>query len=579
MTRTTPSSSPLSAEVSWYLDSRGITPPKHPPLVRTPEPSGIPGAVFDPDRVDRVLKVFGKLEHTQGKWAGRPLSPDPWQVAYILAPVFGWVRPHPDDRERFVRIIRELYVEVPRKNGKTTTAGGIAIYLTSADGEAGAQVYAAATGERQARYCFDPIKAIAQRSKALKPHVIPLRDRIVHPRSASYFQVVSRVADLLHGGNVQGAIVDELHLHKSAELLQAIETGMMSRDQPLLVIITTAGSESEETLYARRHKRVKQLVKGVGTPDPTTYGVIWAAEEKDDPFAETTWEKANPGYPVSPTRTAMQKAAALAQQDPTELKKFLRLHLNIRTSLETKAIDLRTWDAAACLVADTALYRKPCWAGLDLSQTRDITAFQMIFPTLGLDESPIGPPFRVLSRFWIPEEAIEERQREDGVDYGVWVKQGLIRTTPGRTLHYDTIFRDIQGEAMRFAVQGIAFDPTYAWQLAQQLQGIGLEMVPYGQGFRVFGGPTSDFLALLKERQLQHGGNPVLRWMADNTVFESDVAGNWRPSKRRSTARIDGIVATIMGIDLAQRWLYASDEAADDEVLVYEERVEIGPRI
>src|SRR5262245_37940277 len=200
----------LSREVAWYLLARGFELPTCPPAIKTPEPGQLlrTSARFDPARVDRVLKAFSLLRHTQGRWAGKPLVPDPWELAYILAPVFGWVRRNADGR--WVRVVSELVVEVPRKNGKSTLAGGIGIYLTCADGEAGAQVLSAATTEKQARYVFDPVRQLARSSPALKPHVRPLARRIVHTASNSYFEVVTSVAEALHGGNVHGAVVDEL---------------------------------------------------------------------------------------------------------------------------------------------------------------------------------------------------------------------------------------------------------------------------------------------------------------------------------------------------------------------------------
>lgn len=190
----------LSPEVAWYLVSRGIPLPKHPPLHKTPEPRRVPGAAFDPAKVDRVLAVFHELRHTKGRLAGKPLDPDPWEVAYIIAPIFGWV--HQNDVGEWVRIINEAYIEVPRKNGKSTIAGGIGIYLTCSDNEAGAEVVAAATTKDQAGFVFAPIKKLAETSPAMRGKVRALSSRIVHPRTGSYFQVISSVGDAQHVANL-----------------------------------------------------------------------------------------------------------------------------------------------------------------------------------------------------------------------------------------------------------------------------------------------------------------------------------------------------------------------------------------
>lgn len=220
----------ISREVAWYLVTRGIEFPTCVPFIKTPEPDWVKGAAFDPERVDRVIKAFGLLRHTQGRLAGKPLTPDPWQVAYILAPIFGWVKQ--DEYGDWVRIIRNFYLDIPRKNGKSTLAGGLAIYLTAADGEPAAQVLAAATRKDQARYVFDPIKALCDRAPALRGHVKPYQSKILHPASGSYFQVVASEGDALHGANVHGAVIDELHLHKTKDLVEAIETGTGSAANP-----------------------------------------------------------------------------------------------------------------------------------------------------------------------------------------------------------------------------------------------------------------------------------------------------------------------------------------------------------
>jgi phage terminase large subunit-like protein len=558
-----PSELLLSDEIAWYLDARGIPLPDCPPLLSTPSPGEVPGAVFDPARVDRVIQVFGLLRHTQGKWAGRPLSPDPWQVAYVLAPVFGWVRPN-DDGD-LVRIVRRVYIDIPRKNGKTTTAGGVATYLTCADGEAGAQVYAVASGKDQARFCFDPVKAMAERSPALSQYVKTRQARIIHEPSGSYFAVVSKVADLLHGANIHGAIVDELHVHKSPELLEAVETGTGSRTQPLVVVITTADDGRQTTIYARRRSYVEQVARGA-LHDPTLYGVVWAAESDDDPFAESTWRKANPGFGVSPSREYLTQAANEARHSPADLAKFLRLHLGIRTKQETKFVEMATWDRNASMVDVRRLAGRQAYGGLDLAATSDLCALAWCVP-----DSEGGYDF--VWRLWAPQDALEALDRRTSGEASVWVRQGLLTLTPGAVADYDHIRRQVNEDREWLDVQAIAYDPWNATSLVTDLLGDDAPMVQMRQGFASMSGPTKEFQRVLldgtEERpRLRHGGNAAVRWQVDNLAVEMDAAGNVKPSKKNSGDKIDAVVAAIMALDQAVRASGDGTSVYDDSALL-----------
>jgi len=537
----------LSPEVAWYLDDRGIALPTCPPLIKTPEPSGLPDAQFDPDRVDRVLNVFKMLRHTQGDWAGRPLTPDPWQIAYIIAPTYGWVR---QVEGRTLRIVRTQYVEVPRKNGKTTMAGGQATYLTAADGEAAAQVYAVAAAKDQARYCFDPVKALAEKSPALAAYSKVTRDRIVHVPTSSYFTVVSSVADLLHGANIYAAVIDELHVHKTRALVEAVETGTGARSQPLILIITTADDGRQATVYAEKRDYVERVARG-SIIDPTFYGVVWAAHDDDDPFSEETWERANPGYGISPTRAFMSATAAKARQSPATLASFKRLHLGIRTRQESRWIDMPAWDANASIVNATSLHGKRCFGGLDLASTSDLCAVAYVFPDS-------NGAHDVLWRHWLPEESLRTLDERTAGQANVWARQGLIELTPGNVTDYGYIRRAIAADHEHYDIAEIAYDPWNASQLVNDLQSDGVNLVTHRQGYASMSSPTKELLRLVLEGtaqrpRLRHGGNQLMRWQIDNFAVEMDAAGNVKPSKRHAGDKIDGVVALIMALDRAAR--------------------------
>lgn len=557
----------LSPEVAWYLTERGIPLPDCPPKIITPSPGEAPGAVFDPGRVDRVLRSFHLLRHTQGKWAGRPLDPDPWQVAYIIAPVFGWVR-WDDEAEGYVRIVRKLYVDVPRRNGKTTLSGGIAVYLMAADGEPGAQVYAAATSEKQARYTFDPIRTIAERAPALKGNVKAYTKKITHPASGSYFTVVSSVAEALHGANVHGGIIDELHVHKSPDLVETIETGTGSRRQPLIVIITTADEGKQESIYDRRRQYVEQLARGA-LHDPDTYGVVWGADEADDPFAESTWRKANPGYGVSPSAAYLRGAAAEAQQSPADLAKFLRLHLGIRTKQQTRFLRLEDWDANAGMVEEAALHGRETWGGLDLASTSDLCALCWLFP----DET--DGTVDAIWRFWTPEANLRALDKRTAGAASRWVREGWLTATPGNVADYDWIATQIRRDRDAFKVKSLGYDPWNASQLTQMLTAERAPLVKVRQGFLTMNPAMKAVqrlvLAGTPERPaLRHGGHPVARWCVDNLAVAMDPAGNVKPDKANSGDKIDGVsaLATAMSELLARPRKKRSAYSDEDEIMV-----------
>lgn len=535
----------LSPEVAWFMTERGIPLPDCPPRFFTPSPGEVPGAVFDTTRVDRVLAAFARLRHTKGRqFAGKPLIPDPWQVGYAIAPVFGWVR-WDEDVQDYVRIVNTLYVEVPRKNGKTTLCGGFGMYMTAADGEDGAEVYAVAAGKDQARKTFDPIKTIAQKSPDLSPYVKCLVDKIVHQASGSYFQVVSSVAELLHGSNPHCAVIDELHVHKSGDVLEAVDTGTGARTQPLIVIITTAGSAARDTAYDSKRRYIEQLCSRV-IEDRSTYGVIWAADEHDDPFSEDTWRKANPGYGISPTRSFMERQSNKARNSPVDLASFFRLHLGIRIEESGKYLTLESWDRNSGMVREDSLRGRECLGGLDLAATGDFTALCWLFPDL-------TGGFDVLWRFWMPESGYEKLLKRTHGRAIEWRSNGWMVVTPGETADYRYIKAQIDADREKFRVRHIGFDPWNASQLTKELEEEGASMVMVRQGFASLSPPLKAVQQVLMsgtvdDPKLRSGGNPVARWMVDNLVVITDANGNVKPDRKSSRDKIDGVAALVMAM-------------------------------
>ncbi|TXH18715.1 MAG: terminase large subunit [Mycobacterium sp.] len=573
----------ISPEMAWYMRSRGYPVPECPPLISTGEPRGVPGVRFDPERVDKVIAAFRQLRHTKGRFAGQRFDPDPWQVAYVIGPPAGWVHRSPDSG-KWVRIITTVYVDIPRKNGKTTTAAGWGIYLTAADGEHGAQVIAAATTMGQAGFVFDPIRQIVNKSPGLKRHLRALKHRITHAASGSYFQPIANAGDAQHGADIHGAIVDELHLHKDMALIEALETGTGSREQPLIIYITTADAGRRHTPYDEKRQLIEKLARGV-LVRPTTYGVVFAAVKPeyqdgklvkgDDPFAEATWAKANPGYGVSPTKRYMVEAAEKAKDSPAELARFLRLHLGIRTKQETRYLEVEDWDTNASIVDLSRLAGRQCFGGLDLGATSDLTALVWVFPST-------DGAFDIVARHWAPEDSVAYLDERTAGAASGWVKQGWLTTTPGNVTDYDFIEAQINRDLDQFLGQEIAYDRWHASQLINNLISEGAPMITMGQGFASMSAPTRDLQRLIRvgaktddeglpiKPMIRHGGNPLLRWEIDNFAVAMDPAGNVKPDKKNAGDKIDGVVALIMALSraLAAREAEGTSAYEDEGLMV-----------
>ncbi|WNM27543.1 terminase TerL endonuclease subunit [Demequina capsici] len=539
----------ISREVAWYMASRGIEFPKHPPLIKTPEPSEDPDAVFSPAAVDKVMRAFRALRHTQGRWAGKPLEPAPWQVAYIIAPIFGWVKL--SEHGGMVRVARNAYIEMPRKNGKSTTAGGIALYLTGADGEQGAQVVAAATTKDQAGFVFAPIKKLAESSRKLKGRFKALTGKVIHPRSGSYFAVISSLADAQHGANLHGAIIDELHVHKTPDLVEALESGTGSREQPLVVTITTADDGKPNTIYARKRRYVERLAKKV-FEDPTTYGVVFGLPQRSDPLNPANWPKANPGYPESPTHAYLVSAANKARNSPVELASFKRLHAGQRTKGGSSFVTLVQWDRnAGARIRREALKGRTAFGGLDLGSVSDLTALCWLLPY------PDGRDgYDALWRFWTPEDNLERLDERTAGSASLWVQEGWLELTPGNVTDYEWVRERINEDCEHYDVESVGFDTWNSAALTNALLDDGVPLIETRQGYKTMSPAMKEAQRLvIKGRRgapvLHHGGNPVMRWMVDNLSVAIDTAGNVKPDKKNSADKIDGWSALMNAISEA----------------------------
>ena len=494
---------------------------------------------FDTKAADKAVQFFARFcSHVKGPMAGKPFALDKWQVDEIIRPLFGWKRA--DGTRKY----RTAYIEVPRKNGKSTLSAGLALYLTCADEEQGAEVYSAAADREQAAIVFDVAKQMAMNSPALAKRLKPFRRSMTYEEKASSYKVLSADAPTKHGLNASGLIFDELHAQPNRELYDVLTTSTGARRQPLTVLITTAGYDRHSICY-EVHDYACKVRDGIVTDD-SFLAVIYAAGEKDDWTDPKVWAKANPGLGQSVTVDYLTQECRKAKEIPAYENTFRRLHLNQWTEQATRWLSMDVWDRNATEANEFALEGRLCYAGLDLASTKDISALALVFPPDDDDES-----YSVLWKFWLPEDAMRQRSHKDRVPYDQWVKDGVISTTEGNVTDYDVLRRDINALGKRYNIREIAFDRWNATQLTTQLQGDGFTMVPFGQGFVSMAAPTKELEKLLLSNRLAHGGNPVARWMASNVAVRTDPAGNLKPDKEKSSEKIDGIVALVMALGRA----------------------------
>lgn len=508
---------------------------------------------FD-QRAARLAVLFFErlLYHTKGEWAGQRFVLEDWQRDEIIRPLFGWKRA--DGLRRY----RTAYIEVPRKNGKSTLAAGIALLLLFADDEPGAEVYSAAVDRDQANIVFDQAKKMVEASSHLFRLAEIYKRSMIVPDTMSAYRVLSADVATKHGLNAHGVVFDELHAQPTRALWDVLTTSTGARRQPLVVAITTAGYDRQSICW-EQHEYARQVLAGI-IEDPSFFPYVCAAEMEDDWLDEDVWRKANPNLGVSVKMDYMKNEARRARLTPAYQNTFRRLHLNQWTQQETRWLPLEAWDACGESFNIRLLEGMPCYGGLDLASSSDIASFVLCFPSEpGEEERYAWIPF-----FWIPEENMIERARKDRVPYDAWVRDGWMVATEGNVIDYGYIIRAIEELSERYNIREIAFDRWGAFQVSQALEGAGLTMIGFGQGFVSMAGPTKELLRLILSGRLVHGGHPVLRWMADNMVVSSDAAGNVKPNKEKSREKIDGVVAGIMALDRAIRHKAAGS--------VYEER-------
>lgn len=527
-----------------------------------PPPEG-QGYYFDEFAADRAVAFFPRfLRHSIGKLAGQPFELDDWE-RQIVREVFGWKRA--DGTRRY----RILYIEIPRKNGKTTLAAGIGLYLLFADGEPAAEVYSVATDTAQARISLTEGRRQISKTPFLLERSMQSRDAIVYPATMSAWRVLSATSGNKDGLNAHGVLFDEVHALRHRDLADLMHTSTGARMQPLEVYITTAGTDQKSYCW-ELHQRTLKVANGE-LVDPEFCGVIFAADPEDDIQDPETWKKANPSLGRGLSMDYMAAQARHAAEWPSYENAFKRLHLNIWTQQDVRWIPMRLWDLCNFHpVSLEELRGRECWGGLDLSTREDLTALALAAHAID------RPGFDIWVRAWCPQDTIELRARRDHVPYPQWAKDGWLVPTEGNAVDYDRLRRDISGagrpegsdeEAIMEIVdlRELGVDPWNASQLSSQLMGDGAPIISVRQGFGTMSPLSKQFESLIRRRELNHGGNPLLRWAAENVAIDMDAAENIKPSKVKSHQRIDPIVATIIAVGRAALADEGGGSIYDDE--------------
>jgi len=498
--------------------------------------------MYNEEKAKRTINFINQLKHTKGRWRGVPFDLLPWQDK-IVRDIFGTVK------QSGFRQYNTAYVEIPKKNGKSELAAAVALYLTCGDNEWGAEVYGCASDRQQASIVFDVAVEMVDQCPALKKRIKPIMSvkRLVYKPTSSFYQVLSSEAFTKHGLNIHGVIFDELHAQPNRDLYDVMTKGSGdARTQPLFFLITTAGTDRNSICY-EVHQKALDILEGRKI-DPTFLPVIYGMEDTADWGDEKNWYKVNPSLGHTIDIEKVRAAFNSAKENPAEENLFRQLRLNQWVKQSIRWMPMDKWDECNGVCDVETLTGRECYAGLDLSTTLDLTAFVLVFPPRDDNEKYIILPF-----FWIPKDNLKKRVNRDHVPYDVWEAQEFIRTTEGNVVDYRRIEADIKEIASKFVIKEIAYDRYNATQIILNLQDEGLTMIPFGQGFKDMSPPTKEIFTLVLKNRVIHNFHPVLRWNFDNVHIETDAAENIKPSKKHSTERIDGAVASIMALDRAVR--------------------------
>ena len=482
------------------------------------------------------------LQHVKGELGGQPFALLPW-LQSVTAAIYGWMTPEG------LRRYREVLVYVPRKNAKTMWSAGVVVKTLIMDPEPGIEAYSAASDRSQAALTYNYVRGMIEQEESLSTRLKVYTSLKSVEYAAKYgtYLALSSIPKSKHGFNPHLVINDELHAHKSPELVDVLSTGTGARTQPLIIHTTTA-DWLRESLCNEKYEygcKVRDRVIDDSSFLPVIYEARPPEDEQDRPLwwtDEAVWWQANPSLGASLSLEYLRRECKRALELPRFRNTFKRLHLNIRTGQDTEWIGLEAWDRCKDETLDAdALIGQRCFAGFDLATVHDLTAFVLWFP----EESTF------LSWFWLPRDTVSKRLDSSGVPYQAWVDMGLITLTPGNVTDYKWVEQDIFRIAETYDLQSIAIDRFNSTGTQTALSEEGLSVIPFGQGTGSMSAPSKEFERMVVGQTLRHDGNAVMRWMVSHVAVDMNPAGDIKPNKDRSAEKIDGVVALIMAIGRA----------------------------
>lgn len=507
------------------------------------------GCYFDIDAAQHVRDFFSEfLRHSKDRrWAGNPFILLDWQWEWVIAPAFGWMRP--DGYRR----IRKIYCEINKKNGKSTLAAGVGLYLLLADGEPGARVFSTATKKEQAALVHDEAVNMVKASPELRSRLRLNRTTktISHEKADGKYAALAVDGAGIEGENISGLIVDEMHVWTDRSFWEGLFYGDIARTQPLTFIVTTAGVWDPTSLGWQEHDYAMQWLEDrIEDQEYWAYNPCATKEdiEGDGILDPAVHRKANPSYDVTIDPDEIMKAAKRAKAQPSLLNNFIRRRLGFWVQAFSSWLDMAKWGVCSKPVDEELMRGRPCFAGLDLASKIDLTAWVLVFPPT--DDDPL---WRILPRFWVPAEMATTRSQNDKVKYLEWGRDGFLTLTPGNETDYSAVRAQIAADRAKFefAEGSIGADPWNLTDIRQQVDPEALYIIELRQVHENLSEPTKKIEALVLSEAIAHGGHPVLRWCMGNVKLLEDTNGNMRPSKKHSTEKIDGAVAFVMAMNRA----------------------------